>query len=321
MTKFRYGTAVNMISHGSDVTEYKVRREDGKEWICIRPERHYSRLEHDVREQGFERVPEVLFGRQQATCRMDDDGLVWYADFVNQDEIYHRTLHDPNWFLRRLEERKEIFDNCKSKIKDFNSRIQDGDLTKETCIEYLRDWERLNSELFPYMFLALLTDEILIKDFRRLLTSHFDTAQATEILDDLLESEYSKNAIKGGYAPKKGKFFTFPPEAPYYPEGEIVLNRTTEQESEIYEKMLSSTVSEFWSSIDTYIRYRAFVPLVFQISEENFYVMRSLSIAMNHIVDHVGEYLLRSNLISDKQEMLRSDLDGLIAMIQEANFE
>lgn len=321
MTKFRYGTAVNTISHGSGVTEYDIRREEGKEWICIRPERHYTRLEHDVRERGFERVPEVLFGRQRATCRMDDDGLVWYADFVNQDEIYHKTLHDPDWFIRRMNERKKVFDRCKSEIEEFNSRIRSGDLTKDICIEYLRDWERLNSELFPYVFLVLLTDEILIKDFRRLLLSHFDTAQATEILDDLLKSEYSKNAIEGGYVPKKGKFFTFPPETLYYPEGKIVLNRTTERESEIFRKILGSEVEEYWSTIDNYIRYRTLVPLVFQISEENSYVMRSLSITMNHIVAHAGKYLIRDNLISNKQEMLQGDLEGLIAMIKEADFE
>jgi hypothetical protein len=321
MVSFRHGTAVNSIVKGSGINEYSVRRKDGKKWIAIRPQREYSRLEHSVRKRGFEMVPEVLFNRRQATATLDDDGVIWYTDFVEEDELYYRTLHDPDWFLRNLQERSEVIEECKNFVRLLKDEIENGDIGKEETINYLKKWENLNAKIFPYMFLALLTDEILIQDFQDLLTDYVDTSKATDILSDLLVSEYSKNAAKSGNVPNKSKTFEFPPEPMYVPEGSIEFNRVSSHDEIILSSIMESDPLEYWSSIDTYMRYRIMVPLVFQVSEENFYVMRALSIAMNHIVHDAGEHLIGEGIIDDRTEMLEKDINGLVQSIEQVSFQ
>lgn len=321
MTKFRYGASVNTISHGSGINEYDIVRKEGKKWICIRPERQYTPLEHDVRKRGFERVPEVLFGRKRATCKMDSNGLLWYSDFVNQDELYFTSLHNPEWLLKNISERIDVITTCKEFISEVNSRLEEDNLTKSACIEYLERWEEISASLYPYMFLTLMTDEMIIEDFQQLLFEYTDKTTANAMIGDLLRSEYTKNAAKGGYAPNKTKIFTFPPEKYYYPQGEIVLDRMSEQDDIVLNKVLQTELDSYWNSVDTYFRYRLVAPLVFQLSEENFYVGKSILISMNHVVDYVGEKLIEEGIINEKSETQEMHLDELIGQIEHTNFE
>jgi len=319
MTKFRYGASVNTISHGSGINKYDIVRKEGQKWICIRPERQYTPLEHDVRKRGFERVPEVLFGHERATCKMDNEGLLWYTDFVNQDELYFTSLHNPEWLLKNISERRDVISKCKDFIDEVNNWVKEDDLTVSDCVDYLKRWEEISASLYPYMFLALMTDEMIIEDFQQLLFDHTDKSTANSMIGDLLRSEYTKKAAKGGYAPNKTKIFTFPPEDYYYPEGEIVLDRSSNHDGEILSQVLQTDLDSYWNSVDTYFRYRLITPLVFQLSEENFYVGKAMLISMNHVVDYVAEMLIKENVIDEKSETQGFRLEELIDQIEKVD--
>ena len=62
MVRVRQGIAVNMLHHGSTITEYLVKLEKGVKWICLRPQRRLSVLEFDGKKDGFENTPKILFG-------------------------------------------------------------------------------------------------------------------------------------------------------------------------------------------------------------------------------------------------------------------
>lgn len=312
MVKIRHGIVVNMLHHGSAITEYTVKLEKGVKWICLRPQRKLSVLEFDGKKEGFENTPTILFGRSKATCYRDEKGRIWYSNLVDENDIYYRTLHDIPWFINKLKERQEVFESCKKHMSMIAKLIKNGEINnRDFCIQQIQKWKEFNSSLFPYMFLALMTDELIIENFANLMSQTSNKVLSSKILYDLLKSEYSKNAIKKGKLARVSKNFIFPPEPIFVLEGKIRFDLHSNFESEYLDILMTQSHGNVGSTIDLFNRFKFIAPIVFQLSEENFFVMRAFSIIINHLLDKVADAFLSLNILSNKYQILDYTVDQL----------
>jgi len=305
-----------MLHHGSDAAEYSVRMRDGRKWICIRPERHFSALEFDVQRDGFENVPKVLLGWPKAQCMRDQDGRIWYTDFIESSDIYYRSLHDIGWFFKKIHEREPVFTECKQEILAASRLLSEGELDQESLLDHLNRWRDLTTAVTPYMFLVLTTDETIIENFYTFLQKIVEEDVATKALHSVLKSEYCRNAVESGRVPTSARSLLFPPEPLFVPEGQIVWQTFMELEEEVLSAIHRRDLSERWAVLDLYQRFRLVVPLVFQLSEENFYVTQGLSVAMNHLLDRIAGPLVTENIIKQKDDILNFSLTQLLEIIR-----
>lgn len=314
MPRFRQSVGVNMLYHGSSISKYLLIEKEGKKWICIRPDRQVSKLDFDAKKKGFEKVPTVLFGRNKARCELSEDQLVWYTDFVDEAELFFYTLHDLDWFFKKVLEREKAYETCKEMIKKIYEVCEKDRITKEGYIDTILMWSDTYSKIFPYAFLSLMTDEGFIESFTFFLENLIDDGKVNKIMNRILRSEYAKNAIEFGYIPKLSKSLVFPPEPKFIPEGKINFRIYTKNDKDILEAI--SKIDSDQNLVDIYFRYKIVVPIIFQLSEENFYVLRGLSIAANHLLNRLGEELISKNLIKEKEDILNKDINGLISIIK-----
>lgn len=312
MPRFRHISATMGINHGSSAAEYIVKRIGGDKWVCIRPQRGISIFEFDSKKEGFERVPVVLLGKTRAVARLDPEGRVWYKDFPEPHEIFHKTLEDPDWFFEKALEREKAFADVKEYGHHLSQIIKTPDLHK--YIQTLSCWRETNSTMFPYMFLVLMTDEMIIDGFRQFLISFLPRKLLGEYLCSLLHSKYVERAVQLKNFPRLSKSLVFPSENPFYTEAGIDFSVCSPLEAKVLSKVFSSPLNSRANFADMFLRYRLVTPIVHQLSEENLYLWKSLSTHINKILEYLADSLITKQKISKRPDILQYTIAEIIEM-------
>lgn len=314
MPKFRHISATMGINHGSAAAEYVVKRIGGEKWVCIRPQRLISVFEFDSKKEGFERVPVVLLGKTRAEARLDPEGRVWYKNFPEPHEIFHKTLEDPDWFFAKVLEREQAFLNVKEFLRHLSQIVKTPDVQK--YVLELPRWKEANSVMFPYMFLVLMTDELIIDGFRQFLASFLPRGLLGEYLCSLLRSKYVEEVVQMRKSPRLSKSLVFPSEDPFYIEAGIEFSVYSPLEAKVLRKVFSYPLNSRANFANMFFRYRLVTPIVHQLSEENLYLWKSMATHVNKILEYLADFLITRRKISKRSEILQYTIDEIIKMYE-----
>ena len=314
--RFRDLVVVESTSHGSQIDNYAITRDENNvRWICIRPKRSVSALEFDVKEEGFSRVPVVLFGSKPASCYRDEEGKIWYANFPESHEILSSFISCDFWIDNLLEERRKVFDKLKTFIDSIHEVLMEENIKQDVLTEFLKNWKKLCSLAFPYMFLALMTDDLTLNYAKRLLKKYNGSDNITLLFQNMLRSTYSKNAIKSGKFPTLNKSLMFPPRKLFKPIGGI--DRTLYLDN----PFLKFTIEKCCSGQENnyFLRLIERTSLAFQISEENFYVMGALTGAIENLLFSACMQRKVKNPVEEATVLCKLDITGVIKYFEQNN--
>lgn len=278
--RFRNLAAVDSDAHGTQSDEFRTVVLDGKKWTCIRPKRALTRLEYDVKSEGFRRVPAVLFDLEPAECRLDEENRVWYAGLPEPFEIASAFLVADEWLSNHLGDREAAFGAVKAQVDATISALEGDALDVQSVCEHLRSWKELCARAFPYMFLVLTMDDLILKTAQLWLGRLGTLDRTTLILSELCRSEYVRNAVENGAVPKLSKSLEFPPAPTFRAVGGV--DRSLFLRSATLMKAIANCKD--WHEAQTVLRMAERASLAFQLSEENFHVMGSLTTAYENLL-------------------------------------
>jgi len=278
--RFRNLAAVGSTAHGSQIDEFLTTEIDGEKWTCIRPTRRLSRLEFDVKSKGFCQVPVVLFNSSPAACHLDDENRVWYSNLPEPHEIATSFLLADDWLSDRLAERRFVFDAIKTQVDAIHATLEADYVKTEAVVEHLRAWKELCTEAFPYMFLVLTIDDLVLHLAQRWIDRQCSPGQRTELLAQVCRSVYVRNAIANNAIPRLSKSLQFPPSQLFRSIGYI--DRSIFLRSEALANVIARC--EVWHKAQTILHVTERASLAFQLSEENFHVMGSLTTACENLL-------------------------------------
>jgi len=312
MVRFRNLAAVDFTAHGTQVDEFLVTEIDGVKWTCIRPKRQLTRLEFDVKVEGFCQTPVVLLGAIPAVCRLDDEKRVWYSRFPEPHEIAISFSLADEWLSAHLVQRRIAFEAVKSQVDEIHAALDEEQLESETVVVHLRSWKELCRKVFPYMFLVLTTDDLALQIAQIWLDRHCSLEERTTILAQTCRSVYVQNAIKNGAVPKLSKSIQFPPSPRFRADGHI--DRSIFLRSEALADLVARC--EPWHELQTILHFTERASLAFQLSEENFYVMGSLTAAIENLLYRFATSVATENPTSLAESYTRLTLEECLVNIE-----
>lgn len=292
---------------------------DGETYFCPRPNYRFRRLDADLLHQGFEEAPTVLFGSERAKVLFDEEGRQWSSNLVTERDLAKRILHDLDWFLATVRRRAAKYEKMKAdtrQIVDRLSKLLEQD--SAPCEEILQCLERVvvNFSTFVSYVHLPMPDELIVNEFRQILSTVCSVDEANEYLFSLLKAPtYVRNALSRGIHFSEIKITQFPPQDPLAAVGgEVDYNVVSPLDGVILRKLLETSTLENLARVVEFSRYRIVTPIIFQIMEEDFYVGKSVFSCLVHILYHMVRTMVRAGVIQSEDEILDKQLDDIISL-------
>ena len=239
-------------------------------WVCWRPFRHYQKLRFDIISPVYQEMPVFLFGMKPAKARQNATGaLEEYGNPILED-VCSFVINNPNWLVEMAAKRSIEISDIKSILNECSNTIQKND--NETFYSIFCTGIQQYRRLYKYAFMSqAISDEILdiYCDFIELMIGYKKTISTEE-----LYSEYVNNCLKSGVDPGISQKWSTNLESPHIWDGKLI-NRELKEDLNVLDK-ISKSQNEVSYRKD-YSSFRIIVPLVYQLSEEFFYISSSIN--------------------------------------------
>lgn len=241
-------------------------------WNKPRPGRVYQKLRYDIICDVYASGAEYLYKLPHAYTRQDENGVLETYGIPRASDLCSFVLCHPEWLVKKAEERSREFESIKTSMEAMMlhanaDNIQDVIMIFEESIELYR-------AIFKYVFLAQITSDEFINIYLDFIDFVTGKRMSKDILD--MKSDYVEKCLASGIDP--GGFQQWngnvkPPHIWYgelnytpFPEDNTVLNAIRDFKNGDKDHLLRD-----------YKAFRVIVPLIYQLSEEFFYISRSIN--------------------------------------------
>ncbi len=299
-----YGKMYSSISSEKfDLTDIQV----NQSWYCARPDRPYQRLRYDIIKEVFVMSANFLFGLPPAKIKQNQVGAITTLGAPNTLDICKYILKNPSWLVIKAKERSQIIDNIKLELCKLNQLPQ----TIDGYVAVFEKGIELYRNLFKYSLMSqAISDELLdaYTDFVSMITGK---RVSRDILN--LKSLYVENCINSGIDPGVSQKWKVEKAECHIWNGSISFEPLCEDE-EIIDKI--NFKNNFEKLKMDYDSFRIIVPLVYQLSEEFFYISSSINSYINwslvQICNELNKKLEKKLNVEDLYEMSIEDLFNMI---------
>lgn len=292
----------------------------GKIFYCPRPNYFFKKLDVDLHSKGFRKMPRILFDDKESDVIYDERGRQWFSNLINEEKFADKIINDFNWFIIKLKERNIAF----SKIKKDTKQIINF-LSKNLNNSIEIGYEKFSNNLYILLenfsvFLSYvhfpMADELLIERFKEILNSFLSTEEINKYIFSILKtSTYTKNAINKKICFSEIKNVEFPPKDPLILiEGELKITNFSDMDGIIFQKMFKMNNINFLKNIELFIKHRITIPIIHQISEEDFYIGRAILSCITHLFYYVALKLKSNKIIKKEADILNMELERIISL-------
>lgn len=284
-------------------------------WVCPRPDRAYQKLRYDIIRSVYASSGAYMFGLPPAHVKQNDFGAICTYGVPYVSDICRFVLRNPKWLVEKAKQRSVEFCEIKSKLKSMLGQTDTkhcDDIYGIFCSSV-----KLYQSMFKYVSMSqAISDEILdiYLDFLRISTG-------TEVSKDILQlkSDYVERCLASGIDPGVSQRWNPNRCAPHVWDGELdytPLERDERIVSSILNKQNGADLM-----LRDYDSFRVVVPLVYQLSEEYFYISSSVNSFINWGIIKLCEYFNNVNntdiSVEEYYEMTLSDIRVLVKSREE----
>ena len=286
-------------------------------WIKPRPDRKYQTLRYDMIADFYTGGTSYLYHIESKT-RHASDGTLEVFGIPTIESLCIFQLCNPSWFIEKAKERSFLF---RKMIDELHRLAKTTDPNRIYCvINIFRRATLQYQKLFQYMFLTQLHSDQFIElylDFIECLTGE---RISKDVLS--LKSDYVKNCITSKKDPGVFQKWEDSLGELYVWEGEIDYTPFLIDE-EIVSK-IRNRIDNPTRMMRDYNSFRVIVPLIYQLSEEFFYMSKSINGFLNWSMKILFTYLnetlkLNYDTISTFYDLLLITIDNNISLIQGGN--
>lgn len=255
-------------------------------WFCARPNRAYQKLRFDIIHDVFENMASFLFDLPPAKARQNKYGA--FEEFGNPNliDVCSYVLSNPQWLVEKADERSAEINEIKRELQDLQNFTKEWD--QAYAVKVFETGVELYQRLFKYAYMSqAISDEILdiYLDFVEYILGRRYTHDILE-----LKSDYVNRCLDSGIDPGISQHWSSEKIEPHIWDGEI-LNCTFDINSEIIEHIHEKNEPEKVKLMRDYNSFRIIVPLVYQLSEEFFYISSSINSYINWSIHSLYENL------------------------------
>jgi len=245
-----------------------------REWSCPRPERSYQRMRFDIIREVYGTGAHFLFDLPTGEVTQNEFGAITIYGHPRILDICSFVLANPEWLIDKAKERCVEITNIK------NTLVTLLDLTKsdkvEDALTVFTTAINLYRRLFKYALMSqAISDEILelYVDFISFLRKKRDV---TDIMN--LKSDYVEKCLDSKIDPGVSQRWNPTKSTPHIWDGSICFDEIAEDMDLVDEVRKYQNGEQL---LKDYNSFRIIVPLVYQLSEEFFYVSSSINTFIN----------------------------------------
>ena len=252
-------------------------------WICPRPDRIYQELRYSIMCDVFASSGHYLFGLPEAKVKRNDKGAILIYGQPSIESVCSFLLCSPSWLIDKSKERTLEFNQIKLTLRKLESQLGTNDLSTiydifKVCIDLYRS-------LFKYAFTSQAISDELIElyiDFCK----HLGITTTRDILH--LKSEYVEQCLNSGIDPGVSQRWDSQKVFPHIWDGHI--DYTPLEIEPIIQNVIIESTNHQTLQRD-YDAFRIIIPLVYQLSEEYFYVSSSINSFINWAITMICNYI------------------------------
>lgn len=267
-----------------------------REKKCYRPERLYQKLRFDILKRGWEESPHFLFGIDKCELVLDK-GIVYIKNGPILSEICDYVINNCDWYIGKAKERMLEIDEIKYALKELQSSSEENIV--DICIN-LEKSILLYDKLVKYIYLSqFIADELI----DRLIAILYEVnPDIKEEYVNTLRSNYVMNSLEQKNDPGISTTWVIPAREPHIWDGVIDWERKL-GDIETLKKIYS--LSEHWgySYFTEYCALNIIVPIVYQISEEHYFISSSICSFLNKYLDIISIELMRMGIIQKQVDI------------------
>ncbi len=306
----QYGKLYSSLSSETfELTDIKI----NQTWYCARPERPYQRLRYDIIKEVFVLSANFLFGLPPAKIKRNEVGAITTLGAPDNLDICRYVLKNPSWLIAKARERSLVIDNIKIELALLNQLPQ----TMDGYVAVFEKGVELYRSLFRYSLMSqAISDELLdaYTDFVSMITQRWTSR---DILN--LRSVYIENCIESGIDPGVSQKWKSEKAERHIWDGTIIFEPLCEDE-EIIGRINSQPNSEKLKK--DYNSFRIIVPLVYQLSEEFFYISSSINSYINwSLVNICNEFNKKLGKTLNVEDLYEFSIEDLFTMINKCKGE
>jgi len=304
----KFGGLYKSISKpGFNVNDIRIE----KEWTCGRPERSYQPLRFDILCEPFSKGANFLYGLPKSQVRQNDYGAIIQYGGPCIEDICSFILANPKWFVRKAEQRTIEFNDIKNNLLNLQELVNSGD-----ALAVFVKGVGLYQEMFKYTHMSQsISDEIL--DIYLDFCSYINNKREVEDILNL-RSIYVENCLKEGIDPGVSQRWKMEKVQPHIWNGYLTMESMQLNET-LVEKINSGAFSNPQKLIEDYESFRIIVPLVYELSEEFFYVSSSINSFINWAIQVLCDYISRNlNLKYEVNDAYNMQYDDFVNLATKA---
>jgi len=256
-------------------------------WVCIRPNKTYSRLRASLGRRGVHKLSLILDQNAEPTIsRLDSDGRVWFHNLPRPDDFADQALANWEWLTSVICEREHGFSVVRAHsvalLSDETTNIPEHDLPKVARI-HLEQWQEEYNTLYHLILFVALTVDILGERLFEYLVDSVGNELALKHIGELYRTPYAVEATNerlkascqsaNAEGATTGLLTHVPNLAP-----------VSNYEQEVVNLILSQPLTERGRSWSTYCSLRLVAPLLVQLSDEQAYIWRTHSKLMMNLL-------------------------------------
>ena len=282
-------------------------------WYMPRPDRQYQLLRYDMIKDVYVAGTKYLFNMTEPSVRRAPTGQLEIYGTPYIPDLCSFELSNPEWLLLQSKERTAYFDEIKNTLHLLYSFTSDESLIN--AIKVFRESVKAYQSLFRYVFLAQVTSDELLDvyiDFVYQLTGNYITKDVLE-----MKSDYVARCISSGVDPGDFQKWQDQIRRPYIWDG--IIDYTPFPE----DRNIMNAISRYGTNNDQllndYQSFRIIIPLLYQLSEEFFYMSKSINTFIQWSIVLLKNYFENNNMLNSNDNFYDLSLDyvnGLINQIQ-----
>lgn len=273
---------------------------------CYRPNRIYQTLRFSIMKDAWEYSPAFLFGLPKCELHLRK-GVVYIDNGPDLDDICSMVIENPDWYISMAKKRSIEIQEIKNGLKKIEASYTNN-TEIVSVIAYFKTCVRLYQKLIKYIFFTQFISDSLTEKLLNFIEQE-DKSKKEEFINSL-KSNYVKNALKSKADPGVSTYWRFPSAKPHIWEGTINWERNL-GDCVLLNRIWKNSEQFGISYFMEYSALQAIVPIVYQMSEEHYFVSSSLSFFMNHFLEKIAETLVAEKELYEKDEIYDLEISEL----------
>lgn len=253
-------------------------------WYKPRPDRVYQKLRFDIICDVYASSSQYLYNLPAKT-RQDSNGVLEIFGTPNIADICSFVLKNPSWLKEKAYERTRDFVLIKREMENMMHYCNSNEVNSVTYV--FKKSIELYRAIFKYLFLAQLTSDEFIDIYLDFIKYVTKKSVSRDIFN--LKSDYVEKCLKSGIDPGGFETWNGVKQNPHIWYGEI--NYTPFAIDNEIKEAIEKFPCERDQLLKDYNAFREIIPLIYQLSEEFFYISKSINTFLNWSMIRIHELL------------------------------